>query len=115
MPEELAGAQEQKVSTKVGRRIKALRLKADMNQESLAFAVGSTQPYIAKIEGGEGNVGTDILQRIADALNVDISQLFELRHDMPAELLLPELEKMLKKADEDKLRLIFRIVDAIIH
>ncbi len=56
-----------------------------------------------------------MLQRIAEALNVDIAQLFALRTDMPPEMLRPELEKMLDAATEDQLRLIFRIVDAIIY
>lgn len=115
MPEEAAGSPEHKISVKIGRRIRALRQKAGLNQEELAFAISSTQPHFAKIEKGEVNVGSDMLQRIADALKVDISQFFDLRHDMPIDALRPELDEMLNRASEDQLRLIFRIVDAIMH
>lgn len=115
MPEEDAISPELRLSVKIGRRIKNLRQKAKLNQENLAFAVGTTQPHFTKIEKGEVNVGSDMLQRIADALGVDISQLFELRADMPPDMLKKELETMLAKADEEQLRLIFRIVDAIIY
>lgn len=115
MPEEAADSQDQKISIKIGRRIRTLRQKAGLNQEDVAFATGSTQPHFARIERGEVNVGSDMLQRIAEALTVDISQLFELRFDMPPDVLRPELDKLLAKANEEQLRLIFRIVDSIIH
>lgn len=103
------------MSVKIGRRVRALRTKARLNQEDVAFAIGSTQPHFAKIERGEVNVGSDMLQRIATALNVDISQLFDLRAEMPVDMLRTELGKMLESSDEEQLRLIFKIVDAIIY
>lgn len=115
MPEYAVGSPDQKLSEKLGRRIKFLRHKAGLSQEDLAFAISSTQPHIVKMEKGEVNVGSDMLQRIAGALAVDISQLFALRADMPPEILRQELEKMLDAASEDQLRLIFRIVDAVIY
>jgi len=110
-----AGPAEKKIGVMIGRRVRALRQKAKLNQEDIAFAIGSTQPHFAKIEKGEVNVGSDMLQRIADAMKVDISQFFDLRHDMPLDALRPELDAMLDTANEEQLRLIFRIVDAIIH
>lgn len=105
----------QKISLKLGKRIKELRLKAGLKQEAVAFSVGTTQPHLVNIEKGETNVSSDMLQRIADALNVDISQLFDLRSDLPPDMLRNELDRMLGLADEEQLRLIFKIVDAIIY
>lgn len=115
MSVEDSGALTPKISQKLGKRIRELRTKAGLKQETLALMVGTTQPHFAKIEQGEGNVGSDMLQRIADALELDISQLFELRSDMPPDMLRAELDKMLEKADPEQIRLIFRIVDAIIY
>ena len=115
MSEDTVGSTDQKLSEKLGHRIKFLRHKAGLSQEDLAFAISSTQPHVAKVEKGEVNAGSDMLQRIAEALKVDISQLFALRADLPPEMLRAELEKMLDTANEEQLRLIFRIVDAIIY
>ena len=115
MPEEATGSPDHTLSEKLGRRIKYLRHNAGLSQEDLAFATGSTQPHVAKMEKGEVNVGSDMLQRIAEALKVDIAQLFSLRADMSPEMLRSELEKKLDAASEEQLRLILRIVDAVIY
>ncbi len=115
MSGEEPGVSTPNISHRLGKRIKELRQKAGLKQETLALSVGTTQSHFANIEKGDVNVGSDMLQRIADALELDISQLFELRSDMPPEILRAELIKMLGKADNEQLRLIFRIVDAIIY
>ena len=61
------------------RGIKKNRKKAGLTQQQLADKAGITMNYIAKIESKKMQRGFTIviLGRIADALNIDIRQLFE--------------------------------------
>lgn len=56
--------------------LSALRLAAGLSQAQLAALADTTQPYIAKIERGQTDPGTDIIARIAQALGVDEARTF---------------------------------------
>lgn len=48
-----------------------------MTQEALAAQIGTSQSNVSEIEKGKHNPTMDTLQRVAVALHVDISELFE--------------------------------------
>ena len=60
----------------VGSAIREYRVSQRLSQEKLALMVGSSKSHIWRIETGRVGVGLDDLGRIANALEVDISQLF---------------------------------------
>jgi XRE family transcriptional regulator, master regulator for biofilm formation len=61
---------------RLGRNVSALRLKMGLTQNQLASKAKTQQSYISKIESGEmNNVGLDILDRLATALEVSIHKL----------------------------------------
>jgi ribosome-binding protein aMBF1 (putative translation factor) len=51
--------------------LRGLRLAAGISQSTLAERSNSTQPYIARLESGCLDPGTDMLARIADGLGVE--------------------------------------------
>jgi predicted transcriptional regulator len=57
---------------------RGLRLAAGLSQRALADIAGdgTTQSYIARIEGGSLDPGTDLIVRLASALSVDSSIVF---------------------------------------
>lgn len=61
----------------MGERIKALREQQGLSQRKLALMIGSNQTHIWQIENGTVNVGLDILCRLADALEVNVRDLFD--------------------------------------
>lgn len=67
------------VRVRVGRSLKALRRERSLSQEALAAAAEVHQTYLSDLENGKRNPSIDILARLADALNVDVTELF-LRH-----------------------------------
>lgn len=62
-----------------GQRLRELRQKQGLSQEELGFRAGLHRTYVGGIERGERNVTLKNIQRLADALGVDIRALFELR------------------------------------
>ncbi len=60
-----------------GKRLQFLRKRANMTQEELASATGFTYEAISNFERGIHGVKFSALEKIADALNVQVKELFE--------------------------------------
>lgn len=55
------------------------RARARLSQEGLAARAGISRPTVSRIERGVADdVGLDVIQRIADALDVPVAELFVL-------------------------------------
>ena len=65
------------IKIKFGRNLKRLRLEKDISQESLSFLADLDRSYISNIEKGTRNVSITVAAQLADALNVEISELFK--------------------------------------
>lgn len=61
----------------VGARIRSIRRKQGMSQESLALKAGLDRSYVGGIERGERNISIVNLKKISDALDVSVSFLLE--------------------------------------
>jgi transcriptional regulator with XRE-family HTH domain len=75
----------------VGSRIRAVRSKQQLAQETLAPMVPVERAYMGALERGERNMSLIVLARVALALDVEISTL------VPS---LSELKKLLPPLDE---------------
>lgn len=62
---------------KLGKRIRQLREGQGLSQEAIALASGLDRSYFGGIERGEHNVAVINLEKIANALNSKIPDLFE--------------------------------------
>ena len=60
-----------------GRRLRALRIRAELSQEQLALRAGLDRTYIGGIERGERNPALRNIVRIANALDIRPALLFE--------------------------------------
>jgi len=56
----------------IGHLISKLRQEVGMTQQELAKKIGSTQSAIARMETGEQNISTEMVEKISNALNRDI-------------------------------------------
>lgn len=72
--------------------------------------------HISRIEVGRNFPSMDTLERIADALHVELKDFFEFSHEVTT---LKELREviggLLKEANEEKLRLTVKVLRAIIR
>ena len=58
--------------TRIGQRVKALRLMAELSQDELAQRAGLQRTHIGRIEGGKYAVNIETLQAIAEALGMTV-------------------------------------------
>lgn len=65
------------IQQKVGITIKELRKERGMSQETFAYESGIDRRYMSDIENGKRNISLDILERIADKLEIQLSSLFQ--------------------------------------
>jgi transcriptional regulator with XRE-family HTH domain len=68
---------EQKVARDLAARIRQLRHDCELSQEALAEAAGIHRTYLGGIETGRRNPSLKNLGRIAKALGVSLSRLFD--------------------------------------
>lgn len=61
----------------LGQRIRNYRTAKSLSQEKLAELSGCHPTYIGQIERGEKNATIESIEKIAAALNVSLSKLFE--------------------------------------
>ena len=74
--EALANARKRLVALHGGEGgLRALRLGAGLSQTDLAKMLRTSQPHIARIEGGSAEPTLDTCRRLARALNVDLNAI----------------------------------------
>ena len=66
------------INEEVGFNIRIIREERGLTQEELGSLAGLHRAYIGQIERGEKNVGLKNLERIANALNVNIRVLVDI-------------------------------------
>ncbi len=59
----------------VGRNLRAYRKKKGLSQEDFADFVGVHRTYMGGLERGERNLTLQSLERLAEALGVDVREL----------------------------------------
>ena len=62
---------------KFGYRVKELRKEKELSQEELAHLAGLHRTYIGMIERAEKNITLKNIGKIAESLEVDITELFK--------------------------------------
>jgi len=63
------------IRVRFGRRLRELRKERGLSQEELAFRAGLHRTYVSSAERGERNVALINIERLANALGVDIRDL----------------------------------------
>lgn len=63
------------IRTVVGKNLKRIRKEAGLSQEDLAWESGLHRTYVSGVERGVRNPTILVLQQIADALQVEPSEL----------------------------------------
>ncbi len=97
----------------IGRRIKELRKSKGLSQEQLAEKAETSQNYLSRMERGTENLTLDMLIKLANALEVEMWEMFDFGHEVSHKELKENIQGFAKTADEDKLRLALKIIRAV--
>ena len=65
------------INKQLGMRIKYLRRLKKMSQEDLALEAGVNKNYLSDLERGDRNPTVKVLEKIAHALGINLSELFK--------------------------------------
>jgi|TARA_B100001971_G_C18177411_1_gene530710 transcriptional regulator with XRE-family HTH domain len=64
------------IKKKIGQRVKELRKQAGISQEELAFKANLDRTYINSVENGRRNISIRNIEKIANALSINLCDLF---------------------------------------
>lgn len=98
----------------LGKRIKELRIAKHYTQEYLAELTDLGSTSISKIETGLYHPSDENLEKIAKALGVEPYKLYMFNHLKSASELREELLMLISRADDNDIKLIYRIVEGLI-
>ena len=83
---------------KIGKRVKELRQVLNLKQDEFASKLGVTNNYISLIEVGKKKPGMEVLTRMMDVFNVNVTYLFygegDLFREPNVSAALPEFVRM---------------------
>ncbi len=66
-----------KISKKLGVNIKRIRTKKKMSQGDICRKLDMDRSYMSAIESGKKNITLAVLEKLANALNVSVSDLLK--------------------------------------
>ena len=75
MPERFLKHRQDKLR-RFGRRLRELRMHAQLSQEDLAGRAGLHRTYVGSVERGERNISLNNIHALAEALGVPVEHLF---------------------------------------
>ncbi|MCI8629307.1 MAG: helix-turn-helix transcriptional regulator [Firmicutes bacterium] len=64
------------ITEKIGTRIRKLRKNTGLSQEKFAAKIGMDRTYFASVELGKRNISIINLEKIANGLNITLSEMF---------------------------------------
>ena len=101
--------------TQFGKRIAKLRARKKITQENLAEMVNYSPNHLSKLESGRTNPSFDLLVKIADALDVDISELFKFKEAESLEQIKTKLNNVINSSNEKDIRLLYSLYNYFLN
>lgn len=69
-------SQKSEISIQFGNKVREIRIQKGLSQEHLAELANVHRTYIGMIERAEKNITLNNIEKIANALNINIKELF---------------------------------------
>ena len=99
----------------IGLRIKELRKSKGLSQEELAERAETSPNYLSRMERGTENPTLDMLIKLANALEVEMWEMFDFGHEVSRKELREDMGRFLKELDEEKLRMAVKLLRAVVR
>jgi transcriptional regulator with XRE-family HTH domain len=97
----------------LGNRIKSLRVQKDLSQDKLGELSGLNGKYLGEVERGNSNISIVNLSKLADVLEVPLLSILTLNHEQNRDELVKDLNHMIEGTDDDQLKIIHRLIEAV--
>ncbi len=107
--------QNKTLSKKVGKRIKELRERAGLKQFELAEKLEMEPTNLSKIENGVFIPREEKLYKIANSLNVEIKDLFDIDHIDSNENIIQKISQYLTLLDNKDLVFFYKILKVFVE
>lgn len=98
------------ISKKLGLRIKELREKQGYTQLKLAEILNMEASNLSKIERGVQIPKEESLEKLAQAFNVNLLDLFDYEHFTDKSLLISKINKILESSDIETVQRYYKIL-----
>ena len=99
----------------IGLRIKDIRIKKGFTQEQLAEKININSKYLSSIERGMENPTLNILIKLSESLNVNFNNIFYQIEIEDSAKRKSMINSILNEADDNQLKLVYKILSAIIR
>ena len=98
-----------------GQRLRSLRQARGLTQERLGELADLNYKYLGSVERGERNPSLLVLERIAIALEVELSDLFRFAHEETSpKALRTSLDHLLATANVEQLQMACKLLRALL-
>lgn len=95
---------------KFGKRVKELRRSKGITQEQMAEIINIEPPNVSKMENGLHFPQPDKIEKIANALEVSVQDLFDFEHIKKKQELIKYIESTIKNLDTKDLEFIYKFI-----
>lgn len=99
----------------LGNRIKSLRVQKGLSQDKFGELSGMNGKYLGEVERGNSNISITNLSKISDVLEVPFLSLLNTKHEQDRAKLVKELHQMIDDADDTQIKIIYRVLEAVIR
>ena len=99
----------------IGARIKDIRNKKGLTQEQLSEKMKINPKYLSSIERGNENPTLNTLIKLAESLEVDLSKIFSFVQIEDPEKRKSMITSLLDQADNEQLKMAFKVLSAILR
>lgn len=100
---------------KLGKRIQELRRMRNLKQSELAEMVGIATKTQSCVETGKNYPSAELVERYANAFELDIAEMLELGHIKDTQDLLDDVYNMIQKATPSEVTLVYKILKSLLR
>lgn len=98
----------------LGRRLRALRRESGLTQAVVARHAEIGNEFVSRLENGQGSPSLDTLGRLAAALDIPVSELFQFENESPTQQRTTKrLMRVLNRLGEEEIDLVLRMAEQV--
>lgn len=98
----------------LGKQIRQRRIENKISQEKLSEIIDISPRHMCTIENGKSFPSIDTFLKIAETLNIDLNDFFDIQYTLKKDSLRSEIIQLIKIVNEKDLPLLKEIISSVI-